>query len=66
MTVVKVLLGLRSPDFILVTVNKIHSEDIAGIAHILKVYYKVFLSVNGPSATVHNSMLTFIMAIEGA
>ena len=45
MTVVKVLLGLRSPNFILIHIDEIHSEHVAGVTHVLKVHYDIFLSV---------------------
>jgi len=52
MTVVKVLLGLRSPDFILIHVDEIHSEDVAGVAHVLKVHYSISLSVKCPLTNI--------------
>ena len=48
MTVVKILLRLRSSDFIPIHVDEIHSENIARIAHVLKVHYSVSLSVKRP------------------
>lgn len=65
MTVVKVLLGLRCPDFFPVHVDEIHSEHIAGVAHVLKVHYSESLSVIRPLTNIIRQMLTFIMSIEG-
>ncbi len=48
MAVVKALLGLRSPNFILIHVDEIHSENVAGVTHVLKVHYSVPLSVKCP------------------
>ena len=52
MTVVKVLLGLRSPHFILIHVDEIHSKNVARVAHVLKVHYSVSLSVRCPLTNV--------------
>jgi hypothetical protein len=41
MTVVKILLGLGSPDFIPIHVDEVHSENVAAVADILKVHYDV-------------------------
>ena len=47
-TVVEILLGLRSPDFIPVHVDEVHSNFVAGIAHVLKIHYAPCRSVKYP------------------
>ena len=41
MTVIEVLLRLGGPDFILIHVDKIHSEYVTRVAHILKIHCSV-------------------------
>ena len=52
MTVVEILLGLRSPDFISIHVDEIHPENVAGVAHILKVHYSVSLLAKCPLTNI--------------
>ena len=66
MTIVKVLLRLGSPNFVLVHIDKVHSENVTGIAHALEVHCSMLVS---DPLNLHNeslNLLTFVVPVEGA
>ncbi len=66
MTIIKILLGLRSSDLVPIHFDKVHSKNVAWIAHILKVHCrKRTLSAKSPLSKTE-SMLTLIVSIKSA
>ena len=65
-TIVEVLLGLRSPDLGFVQVHEIHSKRVSRITHALKIHCVSSYQPNANISGVPKGMLTFIVPVKGA